>query len=403
VDFELWWLIIVPVLFGLGWLAARFDFRQMLSETRVLPDSYFKGLNFLLNEQPDRAIDAFVEVAKLDPETTELHFALGSLFRRRGEIERAIRVHQSLLSRGDLPLPDRENAQLALAQDFLKAGMLDRAEQGFLAVLQTRHALEALRALVRIHESEHDWDKAIDAVQQLRGRTDEPIPQLAHYHCERAQALLEAKTPDFDAAAQALDAAENAARQNGATPASETRVRMLRARWAALRGDLESQRAQLQDVLSTAPEFAGLVAQSLLECYTALGRADEGLSLLQDQHARLPTLDLFNVVFRALRATQGAGPAWTFARQALRAHPSLLGLDRLLEVELGQGAESLPGQSLVPSADLGLLRSMIHKHTQRLDRYACEQCGFEARRYYWQCPGCNTWETYRPRRLEEIR
>ncbi|CAM5211907.1 Lipopolysaccharide assembly protein B OS=Castellaniella defragrans OX=75697 GN=lapB PE=3 SV=1 [Castellaniella denitrificans] len=157
----------------------------------MLPDSYFKGLNFLLNEQPDRAIDAFVEVAKLDPELTELHFALGSLFRRRGEIERAIRVHQSLLSREDLPLPDRENAQLALAQDFLKAGMLDRAEQGFQAVLQTRHVLEALRALVRIHESEHDWDKAIDTVQQLRGRIDEPVPQLAHYHCERAQALMD--------------------------------------------------------------------------------------------------------------------------------------------------------------------------------------------------------------------
>ncbi len=411
-DFEPWWLIIIPVLFGLGWLAARFDFRQMLSETRALPDSYFKGLNFLLNEQPDRAIDAFVEVAKLDPETTELHFALGSLFRRRGEIERAIRVHQSLLSREDLPLPDRENAQLALAQDFLKAGMLDRAEQGFLAVLQTRHVLEALRALVRIHESEHDWGKAIDAVQQLRSRIDEPVPQLAHYHCERAQALMESKTPDFDAAAQALDAAENAARQNGATPASETRVRMLRARWAALRGDLEAQRAQLQDVLIIAPEFSGLVAQQLLDCHASLGRAAEGLSLLREQYVRLPTLDLFNVIFRALHASEGTVPAWAFARQALRAHPSLLGLDRLLEVELAQGAagaedsqggEPLPDSALMPGADLSLLRSMIHKHTQRLDRYACEHCGFEARRYYWQCPGCNTWETYRPRRLEEIR
>lgn len=122
-DFEPWWLIFLPLLFGLGWLAARVDIRQMLSETRMLPESYFKGLNFLLNEQPDRAIDAFVEVAKLDPETTELHFALGSLFRRRGEMERAIRVHQSLLSRADLPQAQREQAQHELAQDFLKAGI----------------------------------------------------------------------------------------------------------------------------------------------------------------------------------------------------------------------------------------------------------------------------------------
>jgi len=402
VDFEPWWLIIVPVLFGLGWMAARFDFRQMLSETRNLPDSYFKGLNFLLNEEPDRAIDAFIEVAKLDPETTELHFALGSLFRRRGEIERAIRVHQSLLAREDLSLVDRENAQLELAQDFLKAGMLDRAEQGFQAILHTRHATEAIRALIRIYESEHDWLRAIEAVQQLRGRVDEPVPQLAHYHCERALALLEAAPPDFQGAGLALDAAENAMRQAGATPASGTRVRMLRAQWAARQGDLEGQRVHLQDVLSSAPEYAGLVAAALLECHTALGHPQDGLELLCAQYQRVPTLDLFNVIFRALRAHQGAAPAWTFARQALRAHPSLLGLDRLLEVELAQGADAPTAASLVPGADLGLLRSMIHKHSQRLDRYACSHCGFEARHYYWQCPGCNSWETYRPRRLEEI-
>ncbi|CAM5216976.1 Lipopolysaccharide assembly protein B OS=Castellaniella defragrans OX=75697 GN=lapB PE=3 SV=1 [Castellaniella defragrans] len=403
-SFEPWWLIIVPVLFGLGWLAARFDFRQMLSESRNLPDSYFKGLNFLLNEEPDQAIDAFIEVAKLDPETTELHFALGSLFRRRGEVERAIRVHQSLLLRQDLPMPDRENAQLELAQDFFKAGLLDRAEHGFQAVLHTRHALEALRALIRIYESEHDWPRAIEAVQQLRGRVDEPVPQLAHYHCEIALACMAAKPPDVEGAARALEAAENAVRQTGGSPASETRVRMLRARWCALRGDLEGQCAHLCDVLTSAPEYAGLVADDLLQCHQALGRAEEGLALLRAHYARTPTLDLFNAIFRALRETSGSAPAWSFAREALRAHPSLLGLDRLLEVELSHTAEGAPSpDALVPGADLGLLRSMIHKHSQRLDRYACSQCGFEARRYYWQCPGCNAWETYSPRRLEEIR
>jgi lipopolysaccharide biosynthesis regulator YciM len=404
VNFEPWWLIVVPVLFGLGWLAARFDFRQMLSESRNLPDSYFRGLNFLLNEEPDQAIDAFIEVAKLDPETTELHFALGSLFRRRGEVERAIRVHQSLLLREDLPLPDRENAQLELAQDFFKAGLLDRAEHGFQAVLHTRHALEALRALIRIYESEHDWARAIEAVQQLRGRVDEPVPQLAHYHCECALACMTAQPPDLDGAAQALEAAENAIRQTGGSPASETRVRMLRAQWCALRGDREGQCAHLRDVLASAPEYAGLVADDLLRCHQALGRGEEGLALLRAHYERTPTLDLFNAIFRALRVTSGSAPAWAFAREALRAHPSLLGLDRLLEVELaqaGQGASS--SDALVPGADLGLLRSMIHKHSQRLDRYACTQCGFEARRYYWQCPGCNAWETYSPRRLEEIR
>jgi len=192
-DFESWWLIFVPILFGLGWVAARVDIRQILSETRTLPDSYFKGLNFILNEEPDRAIDAFVEVAKLDPETTELHFALGSLFRRRGEMERAIRVHQSLLARDDLPPPQREQALHELAQDFLKAGMLDRAEQAFEQVAHTRFAIPAVRALIRIYESEHDWARAIETVQRLRKLADEPVPLLAHYQCEQAQAALAVK------------------------------------------------------------------------------------------------------------------------------------------------------------------------------------------------------------------
>lgn len=210
-DFEPWWLIFLPLLFALGWIAARVDIGQMLSENRSMPPSYFKGLNFLLNEEPDQAIDAFIEVAKLDPETTELHFALGSLFRRRGEVERAIRVHQSLLTRADLPLANREYAQHELAQDFLKAGMLDRAEQAFEVVQDTRFALSAVRALIRIYESEHDWPRAIEAVKRLRGLTNEPVPQLVHYQCERAQTAMAGKPPDLDAANEALDAADNAA------------------------------------------------------------------------------------------------------------------------------------------------------------------------------------------------
>lgn len=427
-DFQPWWLIFVPLLFALGWIAARVDFRQMLSETRSLPNSYFKGLNFLLNEEPDRAIDAFVEVAKLDPETTELHFALGSLFRRRGEMERAIRVHQSLLSRSDLPQADREAAQHELAQDFLKAGMLDRAEQAFEAVLDTRYAVPAVRALIRIYESVHDWPRAIESVKRLRALVDEPVPQLVHYHCEIAMAAMAAKPADAARAEKALDAADNAARglrKDNGSAASEVRIAMLRAQLAALCGNAEGERKYLTSVLDIAPPYASLVAADVLESYRKLGQASEGLQLLRDHYARHPALDVFNVVFREIRSQQGHRPAWAFAREALRAQPSMLGLDRLLEVELaagatrpldyaGQGdqdeaqaAADHPGPSAVleiaAGADFSLLRSIIHRHTQRLDRYACQVCGFEARHFYWQCPGCNSWETYQPRRLEEIK
>ncbi|WP_313622435.1 lipopolysaccharide assembly protein LapB [Achromobacter sp.] len=402
-DFEPWWLIFVPVLFALGWLAARFDIRQMLRETRSLPDSYFRGLNFLLNEEPDRAIDAFVEVAKLDPETTELHFALGSLFRRRGEMERAIRVHQSLLNRSDLPQAEREHAQHELAQDFLKAGMLDRAESGFEQLKDTRYALPALRSLIRIFESEHDWPRAIEAVKTLQGLVDEPVPQIVHYYCEQAQTALAAKPADVEAAHKALDAADHALAASDAASSKGAMVRaaMLRARLALLEQDPKRERLYLESVMTDAPEYAGLVAEQLLANYRGANQAAAGLDFLQKQYGRYASLDLFNVVFRELRVQQGAATAWTFARGALRSHPSLLGLDRLLEAELANG-EGDADHGPVPGADLTLLRSLIHKHTQRLDRYACRNCGFQARRFYWQCPGCNAWETYAPRRLEEL-
>lgn len=405
-DFEAWWLIFLPLLFALGWMAARFDIKQMLSETRNLPDSYFRGLNFLLNEEPDRAIDAFVEVAKLDPETTELHFALGSLFRRRGEMERAIRVHQSLLFREDLPIEQRDHAQHELAQDYLKAGMLDRAEEAFSVLKDSSFALPALRALIRIYESEHDWSRAITAVQTLTKLVNEPVPQLVHYHCEQAQAFLAEKPPRVDQARAALTQAELAAdrtQMSGSTPAF-VRVSMLNANIAASLQDVKQQRHYLESVLNQAPEFAGLIASDLFNCYVAQGQATTGLERLQSHYQHHPSLDLFNVVFRGLRAHQGAVQAWAFARQALQLHPSLLGLDRLLEAELAQktGADQVDAESPIPGADLTLLRRLINRHTQRLDRYLCSACGFQARRYYWQCPGCNAWETYKPRRLEEL-
>lgn len=404
-DFESWWLIFLPLLFGLGWMAARFDIRQMLSETRNLPDSYFRGLNFLLNEEPDRAIDAFVEVAKLDPETTELHFALGSLFRRRGEMERAIRVHESLLSRADLPLNEREHAQHELAQDYLKAGMLDRAEDAFAVLKNTTFALPALRALIRIYESEHDWPRAIQAVQSLRDLVAEPVPQLVHYYCELAQAALSAKPARMDQAREALADAQRAApsAQSTGISASFVRVAMLNAQIAAIENNVSLQRQYLLSVMQQAPEYAGLIAQDLLNNFAQSKEDKKGLEVLQEHYQKFPSLDLFNVVFRAARAQLGVDLAWAFARDTLQAHPSLLGLDRLLEAELAQApAGRSPADSPIPGADLSLLRRLIHKHTQRMDRYACRACGFQARRYYWQCPGCNAWETYKPRRLEEL-
>ena len=173
-EIEYWWLLALPLFFALGWLAARIDIKQLVSESRALPMSYFKGLNFLLNEQPDKAIEAFIEVVKVDPQTVELHFALGSLFRRRGEVERAIRMHQNLVERSDLAPEQRLHALYELAQDYFKAGLLDRAEELFLKLEGRRIPRSALRFLLEIYEQEKEWARG-DRHRGKAGDRDRPF------------------------------------------------------------------------------------------------------------------------------------------------------------------------------------------------------------------------------------
>jgi lipopolysaccharide biosynthesis regulator YciM len=192
VDFDLWWLLPIPaVFFALGWIAARIDIKHLLRESRALPLSYFRGLNFLLNEQPDKAIESFIEVVKVDPQTIDLHFALGSLFRRQGEIDRAIRMHQNLLDRSDLAADKREAATFELAQDFHRAGLLDRAEELFTKLAGTPFEHPSLGSLLSIYEQEKDWPKAIEVTRRMEAIAKQPyFKEIAHYDCELAQAAL---------------------------------------------------------------------------------------------------------------------------------------------------------------------------------------------------------------------
>ena len=409
VSFEVWWLILIPIVFALGWVAARVDFRQMLSETQQLPDSYFRGLNFLLNEDHDKAIDAFIEVAKLDTETTELHFALGNLFRRRGEIERAIRVHQSLLNRADLPLKDQEQALYQIGQDFFKAGMFDRSEEAFQKVMDSQsYNVAATRNLIRIYESVHDWPKAIEAVTRLQALLNESVPALIHYHCELAEQALLAKPANLAEVIKHLDQAEHALQTNFSeehTEASVARIMMLRAEVAALQGLPENQRMQLESVLREAPTYSSLVAEKILQNYQSTGELEQGLHLLAKHFEEHFSLDLFVTLLKHYRLDGNDEAARCFAARALRENPTLLGLSKFLEseinvqkqIEQSEGAEST---AIAEILDINYLHKIIHKHAQRLDRRECRACGFQAQSFYWQCPGCNQWETYSTQRLE---
>jgi lipopolysaccharide biosynthesis regulator YciM len=387
-EFEYWWLLGFPLFFGLGWLAARIDIRHLVYQSRALPRSYFKGLNFLLNEQPDKAIESFIEVVKVDPETVELHFALGSLFRRRGEYDRAIRMHQNLIERPDLAAEQKTVALFELAQDYLKAGILDRAEELFARLEQGPHAREARRYLLEIFQLEKQWQKAIDMARRLEADSGESLAkEISQFQCELAATAATHSHPE--AARTLLESALEANRKS--------------VRASVLLGDLERTAGHLEHAIehwkrveTQDPAYLALAAQRLLDAHREAGRLEEGLTLLTGYLERYPSLDLLDTVFQYTLEAKGADAAYKLVRDELRRNPTLLGLDRLLEAQIV--ADTHPERR----RDLELIRNLVHSHTRRLARYRCENCGFKARQFYWHCPGCGGWESYPPRRTEEF-
>jgi lipopolysaccharide biosynthesis regulator YciM len=387
-EFEYWWLLALPLFFGLGWVAARIDIRHLVSESRALPRSYFKGLNFLLNEQPDKAIESFIEVMKVDPETVELHFALGSLFRRRGEYDRAIRMHQNLVERADLGAEQKVTALFELAQDYLKAGILDRAEELFARLETGTHATAARRHLLEIFQQEKDWLRAIEMARRLEQDSGESrAREISQFLCELAAKESTHSRPE--AAHHHLQAALEANRK--CVRASVALGDLERAA-----GNVEPAITHWQRVESQDPAYLALVAPRLLEAYRVVGRLEDGLRLLAGFLERYPSLDLLDSVFQCTLESKGAEAAYKLVRDELRRNPTLLGLDRLLEAQIV--ADAHPERR----RDLELVRNLVHSHTRRLARYRCETCGFKARQFHWHCPACGGWETYPPRRTEEF-
>ncbi len=386
-EIDVWMLVLLPVLFAAGWLARGFEARvQAAGGAAGAPSSVFRGLNLLLNEKPDEAIDAFIDVVKLDPEITDLHDALGHLFRRRGEFDRAIRIHTHLLNRADLPAKKRTHALAELGQDYLKGGMLDRAEETFTQLLSDHeHHFAALRALLHIYSIEREWRKAIDCARRLeREAAESHAISIAHFFCELAERAL--AQGDLDAAQAQVDEALTAHRKS-------VRATVLAGEIAARRKDHERAVSLWLNVIDTDATYLPLVAARLTAAMDALGRRQDALNLLRKNLQDAPSIDLLDVAFGRVSEWEGAAAAETLLRQELKRNPSLLGFERLLALRMSNTADD---------TELAQLRTLLATHTGRLARYRCSKCGFRAREFHWQCPGCTRWDSYPPRRVEEL-
>ncbi len=379
IEFEYWWLLILPVFFILGWFAARVDIRQLISESTSLPAAYFKGLNFLISNQHSKAVDAFSEAVHINNDSLELHFALGSLFRRTGETDRAINMHLNLLEKKELTEGQEEAIKAELAQDYLKAGLFDRAEELFKGLEDKRYRQPALNALLEIFVREREWQQAIETATELERLSGIPFrKEIAQYHCELAMNSMIDQQPDQVRLhlANALDANKKCVRAN------------------ALLGDLEVQSGSHASAIShwkhiefQDPDYLGLVATKLLNSFTTIEKPQEGIALLKTylENYKLPSL--MSALYEATIAEEGAESAAKLARKELIRKPSLQTLDQLLQ------ARALADDDDKSQNDIQLMQQTVRNAIGNRAAYHCDQCGFRAKQYHWQCPACNAWDS----------
>ncbi len=377
-------LLGLPLAFVLGWIASRMDMRQLRMENRQAPKAYFKGLNFLLNEQQDQAIDAFIEAVQSDPDTSELHFALGNLFRRRAEYERAVRVHQHLLSRGDLSQDDRHRAQHALALDYLKAGLLDRAEEALVKLEGTRFEAQARLALLANYERSRDWDHAAMVAQKLEAAGQGSFKgRLAHYLCEQAAALLTAND---------IATAQSHLREAIRIAPESPRPYIELARLQHSEGQVLQAYETLMEGIAKAPQSVALMAPVWATSALAAGKGVAALQKLKQIYELAPLLDVLDaiVALEAASADPSASARQWYARH-LEREPSLVAAANWI------AGEKLEHEQFHPQVQ----RALDHA-VKPLTRYRCAACGFEAKQHFWHCPGCQAWDSYPARRIEEL-
>jgi lipopolysaccharide biosynthesis regulator YciM len=384
-DFELWYLVLVPVLFAAGWWARGFDAREREEQSRQLPEAYSRGVAMLMSDHPEKAIDPFIEVVRLDPELIELHHVLGVLFRRRGEFERAIKLHNHLVNREDIPDADRVKAQRELAEDYLTAGLFGRAEEAYKKLCEdpTEH-LTALKALLRIYCIEHEWTSAIDVAGQIQAQAGEDRTEdIAHYYCELADNAMRRKDLELanEYIQKALEVKPELPRPN-----------ITAGDIAAAAGDLQKALERWRFVMKKTPDYTALVIGRIADALDKLGRRSEALALLHEALAGSESIDLMEAAVTRIAQWQGSADAQHTVEAILSRHPTLSGFSLLSTLREKEHPES---------GEDKLLASLLQRHSRRLARYQCRKCGFLASSFVWHCLACGSWDSFPPRRLED--
>ncbi len=384
-----WLLLLLPAAAASGWFAASrgAGFSRSKSANN-LPGAYFRGLNFLINEQPDKAIELFLKVLEVDTETVEMHIAVGNLFRRRGEIERATRIHQNLIARPNLDKHQRAQALYELGQDYFKAGLYDRAEQLFAELADySEHEQQARKYLLQIYDQEKEWDNAITVAKSLAQKFNEDTATVcAQYYCELAEvAITEGR---YEQAQQHVTAALKVDREC-------VRATIQAGRLHALHGDHRKAVMAWRSIENQNHAYVGEVVDLISNSYRALDDLDGLQDFLRLALQKHRDVKLMLALTETMDTRVGGEKAERFLVDWLRRYPTLHGLYRLIQLKL----RHTKGPA---KTDLKLLEGMIGGIVGKESSYECRQCGFTGRTLHWQCPGCKGWSTSTPKQTLSV-
>ena len=375
-------IVILAAVFG--WLLGRTSDRKNKKNTpETLSQDYFIGLNYLLNEEPDRAVDVFIQMLEVDDQTVETHLALGSLFRRRGEVERAIRIHQNLIARPNLSKRLRIQSLVELGRDYMSAGVLDRAERLFLEAIETGgpHRLISLQFLREIYEREKDWFAAVDVAEQIQRLAGEDMgQQLAQYYCE----IIEDPRQNLSLQ-QSIDYLRNGLQADR----NSTRVSLLKAKQVSEEGDYKEAIKLYKRVLKQEPSFIPVVLPLLEQVYQPLGDDKAYVNFLYKSLDEIHHPLLVVAIARKLQEWHGVESALSFLQERLQESPSLVGLEYLMTLQ----SQFLSGDN---QNNMQLAEAMVQTLLRQQPHYQCEHCGFVGRKLHWLCPSCHRWGSIKP-------
>lgn len=363
------------------WLGRRSKQNDNDPQIRLHPD-YFKGLNFVLNEQPDKAIEVFVKMLEVDSETIETHLALGNLFRRRGEVDRAIRIHQNLIARPNLSREDRAIAMLELGIDYMRSGLFDRAESLFEELVQRgMFTAQAYRELLSIYQQEKDWDNAIVTARRLEyaeGASKDAV--IAQYYCEKAEEmrLRGDMTQSRDNLRKAMNIDMNCAR------ASMLDGDMLQQDGKFKQAVRAYKRVEKQD-----PDYFSEIVPAMQHCYRRMDKLDDFMEYLQGVVERHGNITAILTLAELIAERNGEAMAVKFLASELKKRPTVKGVDQLIQYTLSL-AQGTTRESLIS------IKELTEKLLKNRSSYKCLQCGFDAKVLHWQCPSCKNWNTTKP-------